>query len=437
MSRRLSKAEGKLNGAREALGASISAPIKDRVAASIPSDLTEEVRRGIVDKLDLALVREVQRPTPVEVIEGLDGFHAFPEQDSNAWKKATVKILEAYRGARQVACERDPAVQAYEASLTRLYREELDQFGVDLGRPATQEVEQAALRLARRQIGPPPRASLRFIVEAFWITIEILMLLGTATSKASEEIRSGNTDPVDPSAWEKLAEFLLLRAANDAYVACQLSIGSESWNKAVKCQLLLFRTRYELVSHKCKTAIGTGANSDPETKAELVDMCRQGIAQLKQSQVDVPYDYLSHWVSSDRAAKQEWVQTNFVQPSNVLLESWESLKRSAKGGTWYQEVTNEERTAILNAMMRGAGSDRLWHTGHFYQCPNGHPYVIGECGGAMQASRCPECGAAIGGSSHQATAGNTHATEFVNLARQGGFRDAGYTWGPNGGRGRF
>lgn len=39
--------------------------------------------------------------------------------------------------------------------------------------------------------------------------------------------------------------------------------------------------------------------------------------------------------------------------------------------------------------------------GHWYQCPNGHSYVIGECGGAMEQSRCPECRSQIGGGSHE------------------------------------
>ena len=44
--------------------------------------------------------------------------------------------------------------------------------------------------------------------------------------------------------------------------------------------------------------------------------------------------------------------------------------------------------------------------GHLYQCPNGHMYVIGNCGGAMQRARCPECGAVIGGQSHRLYEGN-------------------------------
>ena len=38
--------------------------------------------------------------------------------------------------------------------------------------------------------------------------------------------------------------------------------------------------------------------------------------------------------------------------------------------------------------------------GHWFKCPNGHYYVIGECGGAMQRGKCPDCKAEIGGDNH-------------------------------------
>ncbi|XP_078611724.1 E3 ubiquitin-protein ligase RNF213-like isoform X2 [Branchiostoma floridae x Branchiostoma japonicum] len=38
---------------------------------------------------------------------------------------------------------------------------------------------------------------------------------------------------------------------------------------------------------------------------------------------------------------------------------------------------------------------------HWFQCVNGHPYPIGECGQPMEQSRCPDCGAAIGGVNHR------------------------------------
>ena len=39
-------------------------------------------------------------------------------------------------------------------------------------------------------------------------------------------------------------------------------------------------------------------------------------------------------------------------------------------------------------------------------------YAIGDCGGAMEKSRCPECGGTVGGGQHRLTEGNSVATEM-------------------------
>jgi len=68
------------------------------------------------------------------------------------------------------------------------------------------------------------------------------------------------------------------------------------------------------------------------------------------------------------------------------------------------EITDAERKAIVHAMG--------YKQGHWYKCPNGHIYIITECGGAMEKSRCNECGAEIGGGSHRLLASNSVATEM-------------------------
>ncbi|KAF8234736.1 hypothetical protein L208DRAFT_1359322 [Tricholoma matsutake] len=54
--------------------------------------------------------------------------------------------------------------------------------------------------------------------------------------------------------------------------------------------------------------------------------------------------------------------------------------------------------------------------GHYYNCPNGHMFVITECGGAMEQSLCPECGETIRGASHHLDPSNSCAIEFDELA---------------------
>ncbi|KAJ0415311.1 P-loop containing nucleoside triphosphate hydrolase protein [Aspergillus carlsbadensis] len=96
-----------------------------------------------------------------------------------------------------------------------------------------------------------------------------------------------------------------------------------------------------------------------------------------------------------------------------FLEEIEGTRAMLRGSEFYAPVTNEERMAVLAAM---AGEFR--GTGHWYYCENGHPFTIGECGGAMELSRCPECGAAVGGQHHQTTAGVTRASDLENTLRE-------------------
>ncbi|PAA76165.1 hypothetical protein BOX15_Mlig008686g1 [Macrostomum lignano] len=67
-------------------------------------------------------------------------------------------------------------------------------------------------------------------------------------------------------------------------------------------------------------------------------------------------------------------------------------------------VTRLERQMIVKAMQLPSG--------HWFKCPRGHVYAIGDCGGANEVAACPECGATIGGENHQLAAGNAHAPEM-------------------------
>ncbi|NWW77226.1 ZNFX1 protein, partial [Climacteris rufus] len=67
-------------------------------------------------------------------------------------------------------------------------------------------------------------------------------------------------------------------------------------------------------------------------------------------------------------------------------------------------ISEAERVQIVNAI----GCPR----GHWFKCKNGHIYVIGECGGAMQRSKCPECHEVIGGVNHTLESSNSLAPEM-------------------------
>jgi len=81
-----------------------------------------------------------------------------------------------------------------------------------------------------------------------------------------------------------------------------------------------------------------------------------------------------------------------------------------------KDLTGEEIRSIMNAV--GYASSPGWNgQGHWFQCPNGHPYLIADCGGATMESACPECGATIGGAQHAIRQDNARATSFLQRAQ--------------------
>jgi hypothetical protein len=74
-------------------------------------------------------------------------------------------------------------------------------------------------------------------------------------------------------------------------------------------------------------------------------------------------------------------------------------------------LSDAEARMVLNTL--GFTDEGNTGQGHWYQCPNGHVYLITECGGAMHEARCNECGAVIGGSSHTLRTDNAQASDFL------------------------
>ncbi|KEP50889.1 NFX1-type zinc finger protein [Rhizoctonia solani 123E] len=386
-----------------------------------PPSLPEVVKAN--EALEILLRKQPELPTPSKTLEGLHEFHGLPSAYTKLWKGVVKKLLQAYRQAQQVTTHRDSTVQTYEASLATLFEEELEYFAAH-PTPTSQNIEQRALQLARMRIGqPPPRASLRFTVEAFWVTIRVLISLAETANHASKTIRNRGPDSIQNcTPWSNLAEYFLRRAVHDSRTALNLAERSESWNKAAKCQVIAMQAQFELVSHQCRTTIELGRLT-AATKVDLMRMCAEEFEAAQELRMKVAREYVDR-AANDSRSRMQWIEDNFLKPTVQILDSWKELKQTVESGVWYSTLTKEESRDIMRALMAGS------HTGHFYECVNGHPYVIGECGGAMQRSTCPECGAGIGGSNHAIDSGNRHARQFVEMAREEGVQASPWAWGP-------
>lgn len=79
-------------------------------------------------------------------------------------------------------------------------------------------------------------------------------------------------------------------------------------------------------------------------------------------------------------------------------------QRLSKLKVCLEDPPTPEEVRLIKSALGSLASFR-----HTYACPKGHIYFIDGCGSAAMESRCPKCGAVIGGSCHRLAAGNKSA----------------------------
>ena len=114
--------------------------------------------------------------------------------------------------------------------------------------------------------------------------------------------------------------------------------------------------------------------------------------EIKKRSIDVRFDD-QEWLGRQRKQLDAGQKLTKEDADDIEATINEIRRKCGLEG-----LTREERVMIVKAMN--------FAKGHWYKCPNGHPYSIGECGGANQQSTCPECGEAIGGKNHRLAEGN-------------------------------
>ncbi|KAF9982115.1 hypothetical protein BGZ75_006502 [Mortierella antarctica] len=125
---------------------------------------------------------------------------------------------------------------------------------------------------------------------------------------------------------------------------------------------------------------------------------------------------LAHFMSDLKAIKEDCllgIIEDCIERSEVLEEKIVDAYNVARGEALYNPLTEAEKAQVFTAMQQTLRGSRHWYT-----CPNGHPYVIADCGMAMVTSRCIECGLAVGGASHQLLQDNRRNEEYEALYRQ-------------------
>ncbi|KZV95021.1 P-loop containing nucleoside triphosphate hydrolase protein [Exidia glandulosa HHB12029] len=334
----------------------------------------------------------------------------------DSWKHLSAPLWGLYNTACTVADSRFAHVTAYEAAFSTLYRAE---FNASIQNPdaAPRDPEQHALIQARISVGQTrPRADTRFVIEAIWRSIEIRLSIATLACEWMKTVSGSH--PRREEAWAVFCRFIYKSCERSADWAVSCATKADAHRQVLRSHLLVMRVRLEMFSFNVIMWNRRGAGIEDRDK----------LLELLSERTDDAANYRREAVNSYRQQcprspeDEEWINENFVKLAAVVQQGWSAAERSLRSGVFYQPVTLADKMAVIEAF-------DFSHTGHFYCCPNGHTYVITECGGAMQSARCPVCGAQIGGGNHNLDASNRRDDGMEQLVRQRGAQQNPFLWG--------
>ncbi|KAG8902316.1 hypothetical protein FRC00_012829 [Tulasnella sp. 408] len=364
--------------------------------------------------------------------------HQLPEALVTAWMNEAGGVLRAYDQACTVASTNSAHVRTWEAAVATLHHRYMAEPHRLEGLSPFFGVEEAALKKAKKDCGAPsiPKADQRFRVEGCWMTIQIRFLLVQVAQGISEHLRKKGFDTLARTGWEDFIAYILSSIRRDAMLTLEVATKARSNRQVVKTAVLKMEADFQIFSHRL------GRQQKGVLMKEFQQEARAGYDAARAEKASQANRYR---LLTAQGHKDEWLIENFMEPAQRVIDKWVKMIHQLRKGVVYTEVTDQEKRDVLKAFMSGflgfsesnipylvykTLKECLKDTrGHFYQCPNGHVYVITECGGAMVQSRCPECGCTIGGRRHTLNNTNTRAMDFENLAREAGLGDSPYAWG--------
>jgi hypothetical protein len=181
--------------------------------------------------------------------------------------------------------------------------------------------------------------------------------------------------------------------------------------------LVSFKPSYQHVKYEINKILGVLYGSSSNKINLLENQClNEAIMEIERLKAVCNYYSLKHFAEKQTFKEDDRTQIKDklnrlegLLVGKILKFKGETKKEvdgliSSLKDLVKMELSREEKMMVVKAMGLTQG--------HWFKCKNGHVYCIGECGGAMQISRCPECNCEIGGTNHTLLADNQLASEM-------------------------
>lgn len=291
-------------------------------------------------------------PTPIETKHlgaNIQTRRGIPKPLAGAWTKATAPLLLAYRNTLKVATTQSAHIRAYEAAVTTLHNQYLDQIQSAAELPDDANPQALALDLAKKHCGlpAPPKADLRFRVEACWTSFNLRFQLVEIGAAIAEVLQGATFSQDVRERWFDFLDFIISSVERDAGLAVQAAEEAQSYRQVIKTVLFSMEARYRA----CNQRVACRASrASPDLLQTFKDESRKGCSEAKLTMAQQGRNYRQAMPS---LVDQTWLYDNFVAPAQKIIERWDSLETRINRGVFYDTVSDEEKRSIIKAFSDG------------------------------------------------------------------------------------
>jgi len=345
-------------------------------------------------------------PLPIIMLRGLKVNHGFSKKEADGWKKIAKEINRVYDAIANVASARSAHVGAYEAAMTTLFKLEMDAVALDPSKADGKTQHEAAFAAVNAKIGQPPhKADRKYHIEAFLLTVELRLMLGQIASARVAELSLTSDDPDDPDdprhrkIWTTFAEFLYDSCIEDCAKAISLARSCSSTRQEARISMVNLRcnfekVRFDALEERRKIQVSRKSEADQlRMRASLGTLISQQRAAAQQGLLEARTRYLQNRPVNSREEMNEeivWFGENCSSRAEKVFTAYKDLREQVlKVEVLYQSVSLQEKRDIVRALgfgMLHGDTIRVptthemctGHAGHFYNCENGHTFVITE-----------------------------------------------------------
>jgi hypothetical protein len=348
----------------------------DSIAQNIRAGLQSCSTPSLAPVLGIKDVHDqiINEPNHIIPHDGLidSRIHGLPEDASTIWSQKVKPIVTVYEKLVKIVNSHRPQYKAYEAAFTTLYHSELARLSTS---PEPMENPHLiALEHAKTKVGTPkPLGIHRCTTEALWVSLELRLTLSrlaqelinhylTMSRQTGEEAIKIANSQKNLTLARLFKDFILRGAYRDADIAKRLGEEEKSIRQTAVSAVQKFRLDFELNSFRSAIEL-----EDIKTNRQsAIKEFENKLIQEKLQVAEVLQKWTYQLLNSSPTNPAHQTLKELKELTNDIISKWEQAINTFKSGGLF--ISKEELKSVIGAF-------EFQTTGHWFQCPNGHPFV--------------------------------------------------------------